>query len=632
MESGHPPDAHSKMDSNRIPIETLYRTRVDHFSAIEKWYARREQLVMNLRVATFVAAAIILALGWKSGHPWLCCLTAGIVLAGFVAAVEYHEHVRRQLRRNGLLRQINQQAIARLHRDWMALPDVSVTAPPQHRAVADDLDLLGHASLFQFLNWAGTLDGIGILRDWLLNPAPPDEIKRRQQAAVELAPHLELRQTLILEGRLLADRGEAMERFIKWVEGRPWLAARPWLLWWCRTLSAAMLAILVFTLGGVLSATQGGVACFAVVCLNILTIATFGGRLHGIFSRRGESARYLRMFELMYAMPASSAELETLKHEATHLAGGVLLRMRQLKRIATAVAIRHEPFFTYFFYLPLQLGFLYDFHVLNLLESWQVRYGRYARRWFLALGKFEALCSLAAVVHDHPNWTMPEVTVSVDRLQARQLAHPLLPDGACVANDVEIGPAGSLLLVTGSNMSGKSTLLRAIGVNSVLAQAGSPVCAEQLSMPPVMLATSMRIRDSLESGVSFYMAELMRLKEIVDLARNGDPKKDHTLLYLLDEILLGTNSKERHIAVVRVLQHLLHRGTIGAISTHDLDLAASDHLTGACRCVHFCETLHDEHAERPMTFDYKLRPGIATTSNALKLLEMVGLGEHDRQR
>ena len=281
------------------------------------------------------------------------------------------------------------------------------------------------------------------------------------------------------------------------------------------------------------------------------------------------------------------------------------------------------------FYLPLQYVFLYDFHALSLLEAWQSRYGKYARRWFLALGKFEALRCLAAVVHDHPRWTMPEVNASADRLRARQLGHPLLAAETCVANDVEIGPAGSFLLVTGSNMSGKSTLLRAIGLSAVLAQAGAPACAERLSLPPVVLATSMRIRDSLETAVSFYMAELMRLKQIVDLARDASPARDHTLLYLLDEILLGTNSKERHIAVVRVLQHLLCRGTIGAVSTHDLDLATSEGLASACRCVHFCETLHDEHAAQRMTFDYKLRPGIATTSNALKLLEIVGLREHD---
>ena len=207
------------------------------------------------------------------------------------------------------------------------------------------------------------------------------------------------------------------------------------------------------------------------------------------------------------------------------------------------------------------------------------------------------------------------------------MGHPLLPDGPRVANDVELGPPGSFLLVTGSNMSGKSTLLRAIGVNAVLAQAGAPVCAEHLAMPPLALATSMRVRDSLEDGVSFYMAELLRLKQIVDQARNAGPRNGRLLLYLLDEILLGTNSKERHIAVVRVMEHLLRHDTIGAISTHDLDLATSPPLAATCCCVHFRETLHGGRAEQAMTFDYRLRPGIATTSNALKLLEIVGLGE-----
>jgi len=222
---------------------------------------------------------------------------------------------------------------------------------------------------------------------------------------------------------------------------------------------------------------------------------------------------------------------------------------------------------------------------------------------------------------------MPKVDESATRFQARDLGHPLLPDRSRVANDVELGPRGVFLLVTGSNMSGKSTLLRAIGVNAVLAQAGAPACAGQLTMPPLALATSMRVRDSLEGGVSFYMAELLRLKQIVDQARNAELRNGRLLLYLLDEILMGTNSKERHIAVVRVMEHLLRHDTIGAISTHDLDLATSQPLAAACCCVHLREMLHDERAEQVMTFDYRLRPGIATTSNALKLLEIVGLGE-----
>jgi hypothetical protein len=624
------------MDSNHATIETLYRRRIEQFSAGVRRWARRERLTMNVRVATFLTAAALFTLGWNSQHAGWWRLGGAAAIGGFFAAVAYHEYVRSQRRRNHLMWQINCEAIARLNHCWASLPETPIDVPPHHQAVADDLDLFGHASLFHLLNLANTPVGVRTLRDWLLEPAAPDEIPRRQQAAVELAPHLELRQELIFQGRLLEDRGAAMDRFVAWAEGGPWLATRPWLEWLCRGLSATMAADLVLTFAGAVPAEPGGVAFVVVLFLNILVIATFGGRVHNIFSplglRRGESQRYMRMFELMYSMPDSTSELDVLKREATQLGGGVRRRLRQLNRIAALAMLRHVPLFAYAVYLPLQLTFLYDFHVLAWLEAWQVRYGRFTRRWFSALGKFEALNSLGGLTADRPGWTMPEVDPAADRFEARQMGHPLLPDETCVANDVEIGPAGSFLLVTGSNMSGKSTLLRAVGVNAVLAQAGGPVCAERLRMPPVALATSMRIRDSLEAGVSFYMAELMRLKEIVDMARNGDPQADRTLFYLLDEILLGTNSKERHIAVVRVLQHLLHRGAIGAISTHDLDLAASEQLSAACRCVHFCETLHDRNAERPMTFDYKLRPGVATTTNALKLLELVGLEQHDGRK
>jgi hypothetical protein len=619
------------MDQRCQAIEASYNRLVEQFAAAEDFYARRERLVMNLRVATFFIAVALFVVGWnsKNSRPWY--IAGGLVICGFPVAVAYHEHVRQQLLRNGILRQINQEAIARLHRRWPGVPRTSVAVPPQHRALADDLDLFGHASLFHFLNQAGTPIGIRQLRDWLLTPATPDEIRRRQQAAIKMAPHLDMRQKLILEGRLLSDRGEAIQRFIDWAEGPPWLAARPWLAWLCRGLAVSFLLAIIMGCAGVLPAEPCGLLLFGLLCANMLVIGTFGGKVHDIFAplnlRRGEATRFLRLFELLYAIPESSDELDAIKREATQLGGGALLRMRQLRRIAALATMSKEPLFTIFVYLPLQIFFLYDFHVLGLLESFQRKYGVCVRRWFEALGKFEALCSLAAVVHDHPHWTMPDVDAAADRLQADQIGHPLLPMETCVPNDVEIGPAGSFLLVTGSNMSGKSTLLRAVGLNAILAQAGAPVCAASLSMPPLTLATSIRVRDCLEIGVSFYMAELMRLKEIVELARNTDSQAGRTLLYLLDEILLGTNSKERHIAVIRVLQHLLHRRAIGAISTHDLDLATSEPLSSACRCVHFCETLHDRDAERPMTFDYKLRPGVATTSNALKLLEIVGLGQ-----
>ena len=543
--------------------------------------------------------------------------------------VAYHENLLRDQQRFRVLRNINAWALARLDRDWKSLPEPTIEASASQGATANDLDLFGHASLFHFLCTANTPVGRRTLRDWLLEPASPETIQRRQRAAAELAPRLELREALCLEGRLLADQGQATDRFVEWAEGEPWLTSRSWLVGLSRLLPAALVIAWVLAGCGAVSVELAAVATLAVFVLNFLISVLYAGGIHDVFSllsvRSGAVHRYLRMFELMYSMPASANELDVLKRQAAECGGGVLLRMRQLNGLAKLAGIQHSALLFIFVYLPLQFLFLYDFHVLNLIEAWQRRYGKHARDWFEALGRFEALCSLATLVHDHPDWAFPEVAASADRFRAERLGHPLLPDDQRVTNDVEVGPAGSFLLVTGSNMSGKSTLLRAIGVNAVLAEAGAPVCAAGLSMPPVILATSMRVRDSLEYGVSFYMAELMRLKEIVDLARQSDQRQGRMLLYLLDEILLGTNSRERHIAVVRVMQFLLQHTAIGAISTHDLELAASEPLSGACRCVHFRETLHDQAAPRPMTFDYQLRPGIATTTNALRLLELVGL-------
>jgi len=608
--------------------EATYRQRRDSFAAAERRDAQRDGMLTHCRQVVFVLAAVLFGAAWVSENGLGLYIGGGLALGGFLALITYHEYVRGERQRHGLLRRINEEALARLRRDWAAWPETPVEVPPEHQAVADDLDLFGHASLFHFLCSANTPLGIGTLRDWLLQPAGPDEIQRRQRAVVELAAQLELRERLALEGRLLADRGRATDRFLNWTEEKPWLASRPWLLWPCRIVPAGVAMVLALLACGAISLEAGIVALLGVFLVNLLITVVFGASVHEIFAvvceRSGAVCRYLGMFELLYTMPDSTTELDTIRREITTLGGGVLRRLRQLGRAAALAQLR-TPLLFFFVYLPLQFSVLYDFHVLTLLEAWQRKYGRYARPWFRGLGKFEALSSLAGTAYDHPDWALPEVTAAANRFAARRLGHPLLRAETCVANDVEIGPAGSVLLVTGSNMSGKSTLLRAVGVNAVLAQAGAPVCAAQLTMPGVTLATSMRIRDSLEDGVSFYMAELMRLKAIVDLARDAARRQGRTLLYLLDEILQGTNSRERHVAVVHVLHHLVEQAALGAVSTHDVELAASEPLAGVCRCVHFRETLHGQDAARPMTFDYVLRPGPATTTNALKLLEIVGL-------
>ena len=619
------------MGRTRAEIEVEYRAGLDTATNAQRQITASDRWLTHARTLLFLVAALLFSVGYVGGHLRVWYVAGGLVLAAFYALVTYHEHLLRLLERYRLLRQIHRQAIARIHRDWANLPEQPIDVPRQHQALARDLDLFGHASLYHLLCVANTPVGRRVLRDWLLETATPEEIRSRQRSVSDLAPLWQLRRELDLEGRLLADRGKGVEQFIEWASGQPWLLQRPWLLWTCRLLAATMLGVIVLTVFGVIESPSGGISILILLAVNLMVSVLFLANIHDIFARlsarSGRIRRYIGLFQLMEQIPEAGGDLEVIRREATERGGGVLLRLGELSRIAGLASISHSALFFLLVYLPLQLLFLYDFHVLNVVEVWQRKYGRYAGDWFLALGKFEAIASLAQLAHDHPDWSFPEVHTEAQRFDASQLGHPLLPESACVTNDVTVGPEGTFLLVTGSNMSGKSTLLRSIGVNAVLAEAGAPVCALRLSMPPLVLATSMRIHDSLEFGVSFYMAELMRLKQVVDLAAQTGHRQDRRMLYLLDEILQGTNSRERHIAVQRVLDHLLRHHAIGAVSTHDLELATSPVLRQACQCVHFRETLHGTDADQPMTFDYCLRPGVATTTNALKLLAIVGLGD-----
>jgi DNA mismatch repair ATPase MutS len=300
--------------------------------------------------------------------------------------------------------------------------------------------------------------------------------------------------------------------------------------------------------------------------------------------------------------------------------------MARLGRLMRLADLRFQAFF----HFPINALTLWDFHVLAGLEAWQRRNGPRLGTWFAVLGEVDALAAFGWLAHDNPGWVFPEIDETTDRLAAEGLGHPLLPDDRRVANDVAVGPPGTFVLVTGSNMSGKSTLLRAIGANVVLALAGGPVCARQLSLPRLVVFTSMRVQDSLEAGVSYFMAALQRLKLVVSAA-DRSPGEGGMLLYLLDEVLQGTNTAERQVAVRHILSHLLELRVVGVVTTHDLELAASPELAVACRAVHFSEGVEREGEGARLSFDYRLRPGVATSRNALKLLELVGLGSRRRR-
>lgn len=607
----------------------VYRRRSEGYERQAARLSRQDRHLARGRAALFLFGAACFAAAWAVESQrnigfWLGTASG----MAFLLLITYHEHVRRKLARFQELQRINEQLAARLERKWDEFPCRIVEVPDAHAALSRDLDIFGRRSLFHLVCQAHTPLGVETLRDWLLNPASPAEIAERQPSVRELAPLVDLREELILRGRELSASGSGPQRFIAWAEGEPWLASRWWLGWTTRILPLAVLGVAALTLTSRVSANVGGMTLMGLLAANFLVSVVFNGRVHDTFhlisTRSGEVRQYLAMFELLYELPAISSRLAALRQEATVREGGVLVRLRQLGRIVLLADMHHSPT-QFLLWLVLQLVLLWDFHVLALLELWQQRFGGHVGAWFRALGEFETLASLAGIAHDHPLWSFANVDPSAATLSAQGLGHPLLPETGRVCNDVEVGPAGTLLLVTGSNMSGKSTLLRSLGVNVLLGQAGSPVCATALRLPPTCVTTSMRIHDSLADGVSFYFAELRRLKQIVDQAASFRQRRDQKLLYLLDEILQGTNSRERHIAVERVLAHLMAQGAFGAVSTHDLELAHSEALAQSSRAVHFRETLGDGPTGQTMTFDYRLRPGVATTTNALRLLEIVGL-------
>jgi len=259
---------------------------------------------------------------------------------------------------------------------------------------------------------------------------------------------------------------------------------------------------------------------------------------------------------------------------------------------------------------------LYSVNMAYIAESWRKRHGRNVRAWLSAVGEIEALISLATYHYEHPTDAFPEFTTGPASIEARDLGHPLIAQSVCVRNNVVITDHSRVLLVSGSNMSGKSTLLRSVGINVVLAMAGAPVRAGSMRLTPLQVGASIRINDSLHEGSSRFYAEVKRLRNILDLAG-----REPHLLFLLDEFLQGTNSQDRRIGAEGALRALIERGSIGLISTHDLALTAVSGGNHSVHNVHF----QDDFVGNEMRFDYKLREGVVTKSNGLELMRALGI-------
>jgi hypothetical protein len=605
-----------------------YKRRIEELRGEEQQASRLDKKFGVGRVAVFLLFCLLALLGALADDALLLRWIAGATFVGFVTVALWHDRVLRRLEILRTRRQVNERRIARWERDWENLPVPKYDVPRELTALSTDLNLFERASLFQWMCVANTAMGRETLGDWILNPASPEVILDRQAKVQSLVGEESWREDLEVTSRLLSASPRGPHAFIDWAEGDVWQDQHPALRWAARLLPILFFTLIALMLTSVIPAGVGWIGGIVVLLVQAAVSVLHTGNIHDIFdsiaARHREVWHYVSLLEIVSQMPADVADSQGADIRTT--AREAVPELTRLGKISTIAAARHDAIFGALFFIGSFL-FLIDFHILTFMEHWQRRCGKRVRHWFDAIGDLEAYACLANVVHDHPDWTFPRVDESETRIVGVEIGHPLLANDDRVSSTVEVGPAGRFLLVSGSNMSGKSTLLRTLGISATLAQMGGPVAAKEFRIPPLRIATSMRVADSLEDGVSFFMAELKRLKEIVDMSR--EKKDGRILFFLLDEILQGTNSVERHIAVVRVLRHLIHHGATGAISTHDLDLAKSEDLTPHCDAVFFREHIESarDSGEGKMTFDYIMRHGVATTTNALHLLELVGLSE-----
>ena len=522
----------------------------------------------------------------------------------------WHVRLDGRVRRARLLKAAAERGMARLDGRWHGFHRKGERFLSTDHPYAPDLDLFGQGSLFQLLDETGTTAGEERLAAWLSAPAEAGEVASRQEAVKELAPLLAFRQELIASGTEVTEARMDPGPLRAWASGGDLLQS----IRWARALPFVVppVTIALWAAGreGLVPAWLYGPPLLVQLAVAVWTRRPLQA-LHAAISP-GEQAflRFGPLFSAVEAQPFHGARLRGLLQPLS----GQVRPSQALGRFGTLMSlaeVRRNQLGP-----ALNLLLLWDVAAGFALERWRKVHGAEVERWFEALAELEALCSLAGLAHDRPDFAFPELLPDGPRFEAEGLGHVLLERPVC--NNVQLSGRGAAWVVTGSNMSGKTTLLRAVGLNAVLGLAGGPVCAGSLKLSPLQVLTSMRVKDSLERGVSYFYAEVQRLKLLLDAAaaRPGQG------LFLLDEILLGTNARERQLASHQVLKLLLSHGAVGGVSTHDLGLASlADEPGSRVRNVHF----RDEVVDGQMTFDYRLREGVVDTTNALRVMRLAGI-------
>ena len=587
--------------------QAKYQDRLRHLDGQLQSLKRKDTQLSYLRLISFLVlvALFILALQYLG---WLSLLYVLVAVALFGKLIHYHEALQGQMHFIERSQDLNRRELRGLDFDF-AQNYSGIDFREENHPYESDLDIFGDHSIFQYLVRAQTRPGREMLAHWLKAAAKVDEILQRQEAIQELTPNLDFRQAIWVEADKVDDDQRHLANLGTWLQSPDHLRHR---------LDMKILKIVLPPLVIIGMVAIGNYITMSLVWLPLVVPGYLLWRSHQaitqMLDRTEKIAEALTTYSrILSRIEETSFVADLLTEGKDNLETGGIKASKQIRKLSYRIrqlSVR-QNFFGIFF----NLFFLWDFHWVVALEKSKAELAPVLSNWLETLSLFEALNSLATFSFNHPTYAFPKLNDTT--LSAQDLGHPLIPDAARITNPIQVGSEKHIMLITGSNMAGKSTYLRTVGVNLILAGAGAPVCAATMSFDPRPIYTSMRVADALEDGASSFYAELAKLKRVIDAVQEN-PR----IIFLLDEILKGTNSGDRHKGSEALLRQLIKVGGVGLVATHDLALTEMERsFPGQIENWYFDVVIE----EGKLAFDYKIKRGICQSFNATILMQQMGI-------
>lgn len=595
----------------KISPEFSYKQEIEKLGNEEKTLLKRKRLLSYQRFLFVILAFFLL---WKLWTISIILAFIGffVFLGLFIFTVIKDLKNKEALENNRLLQFICQEELRILDHDFLNLPQGQELCPAHH-AYAQDLDLFGKASLYQYINRTCSQQGQRRLADWLLNPGSVENILKRQEAAATLSQKPEWNRQFRAYGITHPITLLSEQKINYWLKDKTVIQKKSGLhllrfVFPAITVSCFLLFIFDIIPGSI----------FTFLLILFFSIASyFSKTFQSHYNRLNKIVPELETLEKSIGMIESSefdnVLLKGLKDKLGNQSDNASGSIEHLKKILARLDYRFNPIV----HIPLNTFFLWDLQQIFSLEKWKAKYQHEIPVWFDVLADTEALVSLGTIAFNHPDWVYPKFSFTKSVFIANEMGHPLIPKSKRVNNSFSTQGTKQINLVTGSNMAGKSTFLRSVGINIVLAMMGSPVCCKELTLSAMKVMSSMRVSDNLEENTSTFYAELKKLKEIIDAVKNHED-----IFILLDEILRGTNSADRHTGSIALLKQLIRENASCIVATHDLELAKlSEDYPGLLHNYHFDVQVKNEE----LYFDYKIKGGICQSMNASLLMKKIGI-------